>query len=186
MAMHMSASTKQWTLEELHGLPDDGNKYELVDGELYVTPPPNTDHETILARLSRILEPYVARERLGFVYHPRSVFRIGGSEVEPDLIIRQPPPGERTPWEDMPLPILVVETFSPYTRRRDVGVKYDFYMRSGIAEYWMIDPERMTITIARPGEEDGIVGDALVWHPAGASEPLTIRRHDVFGSEAVK
>lgn len=43
---------------------------------------------------------------------------------------------------------LVVESFSPYTRRRDVGVTHDFYTRSGIAEYWMIDPERMTITVA--------------------------------------
>ena len=179
--MHMAASTKQWTLEELHALPDDGNKYELVDGELYVTPPPNSDHETILARLSRILEPYVAREGLGLVYHPRSVLRIGGSEVEPDLMVRQPPPSADTAWEDMPVPILVIEIFSPYTRRRDVGAKYDFYVRNGIAEYWMIDPERLTITVASPGHDDRIVGDALVWHPPGASEPLAIRRQDLFG-----
>jgi len=182
--MHMAASTKQWTLEELHSLPDDGNKYELIDGELYVTPPPNTDHEKILARLSRLLEPYVARERLGFVYHPRSVFRISGSEVEPDLMVRQPPPRAHTKWEDMPLPILVVETFSPYTRRRDVGVKYDFYTRNGIAEHWMIDAERLTITVARLGEEDRIIADAFAWHPAGASEPLTIHCQEVFGSRA--
>ena len=179
--MHMAASTKQWTLEELHGLPDDGNKYELIDGELYVTPPPNPEHETILARLSRILESYVARQGLGFVYHPRSVFRVGGSEVEPDLMVRQPPPRERTRWEDMPLPILVVQKFSPYTRRRDAGVKYDFYTKHGVAEYWMIDPERRTITVARMGEEDRIVADAFDWHPGGASELLRIECHEVFG-----
>ena len=179
--MHMAASTKQWTLEELHNLPDDGNKYELIDGELYVTPPPNPEHETILARLTRILEPYVARHGLGFVYHPRSVFRVGGSEVEPDLMVRRPPPRERTGWEDMPLPILVVEAFSPYTRRRDLGVKYDFYTRNGIAEYWMIDPERRTITVVRTGDDARIVVDALEWHPAGASEPLSIEWQDLFG-----
>lgn len=56
--MHMAGGTKQWTLEELHALPDDGNKYEVIDGELYVTPPPSPEHGTILARLSRILEPW--------------------------------------------------------------------------------------------------------------------------------
>jgi Uma2 family endonuclease len=179
--MHMAASPKQWTLAELHSLPDDGNKYELVDGELYVTPPPNADHETILARLSRLLEPYVAHMGLGFVYHPRSVFRVGGSEVEPDLMVRQAPPHARTAWEEMPPPILVVETFSPYTRRRDVGVKREFYERNGIAEYWMIDPERETITVARPGEDDRTVNDRIMWHPAGASEPLAISVPEVFG-----
>ena len=179
--MHMAASTKQWTLEELHSLPDDGNKYELIDGELYVTPPPNPEHETILARLSRILEPYVARHGLGFVYHPRSVVRIGGSEVEPDLMVRRPPPGARTRWEDMPLPILVVETLSPYTRRRNLGAKYDFYTRNGVAEYWMIDPERRTITVTRMGQEDRIIADAFEWHPGGPIEPLRISCQEVFG-----
>jgi Uma2 family endonuclease len=181
MAMHMAASTKQWTLAELHSLPDDGNKYELIDGELYVTPPPNPEHETILARLSRILEPYVARHGLGLVYHPRSVVRVGDSEVEPDLMVRRPAFRERARCEDMPPPSLVVETFSPYTRRRDVGAKYDFYARNGIAEYWMIDPERRTITVARRGTEDLIVRDAFAWHPVGASEPLTIECEQLFG-----
>ena len=54
---HMPATTKVWTLEELHSLPDDGNKYELIRGELFVTPAPTNDHETISARLTRLLDP---------------------------------------------------------------------------------------------------------------------------------
>lgn len=92
----MLDATRPWTLAELHRLPDDGNKYELVRGELFVTPPPSTGHEDILARLSRILDPYVAEQRLGYVYHPRSVMELDGSEVEPDLMVRapMPPPAE--------------------------------------------------------------------------------------------
>ena len=70
MAMHMATQVKRWTLEELHSLPDDGNKYELIHGELFVTPPPNDDHETILARLTRILDRYVEANGLGQVYRP--------------------------------------------------------------------------------------------------------------------
>ena len=64
--MHMT-QTKRWTLEELHSLPDDGNKYELVRGDLFVTPPPSEEHETILARLHALLIPYVAANALGMV-----------------------------------------------------------------------------------------------------------------------
>jgi Uma2 family endonuclease len=54
--------TKRWTLAELHRLPeDDGNTYEVVHGELFVTPPPTVDHETVAARLVRVLDPYVER-----------------------------------------------------------------------------------------------------------------------------
>src|SRR5258708_25171814 len=103
--MHMATQTKRWTLEEVHSLPDDGNKYELVRGELFVTPPPSEDHETILGRLSALLEPYVAANGLGMVYHPRSVVRFEGSEVEPDLMVRQPRKRPVKDWDDAPSPI---------------------------------------------------------------------------------
>src|SRR4051812_45596473 len=71
-AMRMATEIKRWTLEELHSLPDDGNKYELIHGELFVTPAPSNDHETVLARLSELLFPYVRANKLGLVYHPRA------------------------------------------------------------------------------------------------------------------
>ena len=77
---------KWWTLAELHRLPDDGNKYELVRGDLFVAPAPSVVHETILVRLTDILAPFVAANDLGNVFHPRAVVRFKGSEVEPDLM----------------------------------------------------------------------------------------------------
>ena len=90
----MPTETKRWTLEELHGLPeDDGNSYELAYGELWVTPAPTDRHETILARLARILDPYVEAQGLSLVYRARAVIRVGRDvEVEPDLMVRQPHP----------------------------------------------------------------------------------------------
>jgi Uma2 family endonuclease len=81
--MHMATRIKRWTLDEVHSLPDDGNKYELIHGELFVTPPPSADHETILSRLTRLLEPYVERQHLGLVYHPRAVVRVRGRKPSP-------------------------------------------------------------------------------------------------------
>ena len=66
--MAVATKTKVWTLDEVHSLPDDGNTYELVRGELFVTPPPTVNHEEIAARLNRILVPFVATHQLGNVF----------------------------------------------------------------------------------------------------------------------
>jgi Uma2 family endonuclease len=180
--MSMATRIKRWTLRELHSLPDDGNKYEVVRGELFVTPAPTDEHETIAARLTDILGPYVREQGLGYVYHPRAVIRCKGSEVEPDLFIRQPHPNPKGSWASAPTPILVVEILSESTRRRDCGPKRDFYIEDvGIAEYWIVDPEELTITSVRKGEQDRVVRDRLVWSPAQAREPLLVRLRDVFG-----
>ena len=180
--MSMAATTKRWTLEELHSLPDDGNKYELVRGELFVTPAPAPLHESVLDRLTDILDPFVRAHGLGRVHHPRCVVRAKGSEVEPDLMVRQRPRSADLPWEDWPVPILVVEVLSPYTRRRDREEKRDFYLNDArIPEYWIVDPERRTITSVCAGVADDIVDATMTWTPADATEPLTFVLTDIFG-----
>ncbi len=179
--MPMAQSTTQWTLDRLHSLPDDGNKYELIHGELFVTPAPAPIHETIAARLTRLLDPYVAAHGLGYVYHPRAVFRRHGSEVEPDLMVSRPIDTDRG-WDVAPTPILIVEILSPTTRRRDHQHKREFYVEEAVGEYWIVDPERRTILVVRPGQPDVAAEDALTWQPAGAAEPLTIPLGEVFGA----
>lgn len=178
--MAMPVATRPWTLDDLERLPDDGNKYEVVRGELFVTPPPGPDHETILARLTRILDPYVERHALGFVYHPRAVFRFEGSEVEPDLMVRTRVTRELA-WNDSVKPLLIVEVLSPSTRRRDREQKRSFYVDVGIADYWIVDAEARTITVVRPAEQDAPCAGELTWHPAGAVEPLVVQVADLLG-----
>lgn len=183
--MAVVLATKRWTLEELHSLPDDGNKYELIHGELFVTPAPTDPHETVAARLTRLLDPYVAANDLGYVYRPRAVFRVihGSrevSEVEPDLMVRKPNPDSKKDWAKAPLPSLVVEISSPSTRRRDREHKRAFYTESGIPEYWLIDLEERAVIIVRPGAPVESATNTLLWHPAGAAEPITISLAEVF------
>jgi Uma2 family endonuclease len=168
------AHTTSWTLEELHRLPDDGNKYELVRGELFVTPPPSVGHESIGSVLHSILEPYVTSQRLGRIYRPRAVIRAEGSEVEPDMMVRPVPKTMSDRWEDVPLPILVVEIVSGSTRRRDYGQKRAFYMDLGIQEYWIADRSDRTIRIIRREEEEAVVRESFRWWPSGATQPLVV------------
>lgn len=180
--MHMPTRVNRWTLDEVHRLPDDGNKYELIHGELFVTPPPSVDHETILARLARALEPYVVRNNLGMIFHPRSVVRVKGSEAEPDLMVRRPPDTRlRNDWERLPIPILVVEVFSPYTRRRDHMQKRDWYVEIGVGEYWVVEPEERSVRVIKRVVEDTIARDTLHWHPSAAESPLEIDLGSLFG-----
>ena len=177
----MSMPAKAWTLEELHRLPDDGNKYELIRGELFVTPPPSVDHEEVLARLSAILTGYVERHGLGKVYHPRAVIRFEGSEAEPDLMVRVVPLGiHGNAWETLPPPLLVIEAMSPTTRRRDLVNKREYYHDAGAGEYWVLDSERHEILVIRREESGVVVRDSLVWRTV-AAEPLVLDVRALFG-----
>ncbi len=177
--MHMATQAKRWTLAELHRLPDDGNKYELVRGELFVTPTPSVTHETILVRLTDILALFVAANDLGKVFHPRAVVRFEGSEVEPDLMVRRPHPD--LDWDDAPTPILVVEVLSGATRRRDLGDKRQLYMAAGVPEYWIVDPHAKSVLVVRAGESDCRMATELTWTPTGARQSLVIEVSTIFG-----
>lgn len=180
--MAVATQVKKWTLEELHRLPDDGNKYELVRGELFVTPPPGDEHETIAAKLNAVVAPYVGEHGLGLVYRPKAVMRYEGSEVEPDLMVRQPHPdrkGNDSDWDSAPIPILVVEILSSYTRRRDFNEKKQLYLDAGVSEYWIVDPAEHAISVVRP-DFARIEHDRLTWSPRGANSPLTFDVAAVF------
>lgn len=179
--MAVSTQLKVWSLEELHSLPDDGNKYELIHGELFVTPAPTMRHETILARLTRLLDPYVARHGLGYVFRARAVVRLRPrSEVEPDLFVSHP----GSSYDDAPIPSLVVEVHSPYTQRRDQDQKRRFYLEDlKVPEYWMVDPRHRTVMVARPGLPDLVTGKQVSWNPAGTSETLTLDVQSLFDAD---
>mgnify|MGYP001575004723 CR=1 FL=1 len=179
--MAVSVATKHWTLEELDSLPDDGNTYEVIHGELFVTPAPTYDHETIAARLHRILEPYVERNGLGLIFRPKAVIQRSDSQVEPDLQVCQPQANRKATWRTAPVPSLVVEILSPSTKRRDREHKRRFYMELGVTEYWIVDPEQETVAVIKADRPDVTSGETITWSPAGASQSLTLDVAVLFG-----
>lgn len=173
--MAMPNSIARWTLSELHRLPDDGNRYELVHGELFVTPAPSFAHQEIVDALAALLQPYIWKHNLGRLVFPRSVIRVGShSEVEPDMMVRPVSHSRPTSWDDAPLPILVVEVVSATTRRRDHVEKRALYLEAEVPDYWIVDREPRTIRVVRPGCDDADIVTTLIWHPPGATEALTV------------
>jgi Uma2 family endonuclease len=167
----MALDTRAWTRADLDRLPDDGNRYEVLGGELLVTPPPSDLHEEIVAWLTMRLTPFVRDNHLGMVYHPRSVVQIGDEQTEPDLMVR--PIAPLRGWDRAPRPILVVEVTSRSTRQRDLVAKRQFYVESGIAEYWVVDRERELVLQIR-GVEERPVASTIRWSPPGTTAALDV------------
>ena len=179
--MAMPDTLDRWSLAELHRLPDDGNRYELVRGQLFVTPAPSYAHQCLVDDLAAALFPYVATHRLGRLSLPRGVVRVGtDTEVEPDLMVRPHPAGRPLTWETAPLPLLVVEVLSDTTRRRDRVEKRSLYRDLNIPDYWIVDGDRRVVRVARPGADDVDVSAVLTWQPLSVTDPFVLDLDEYF------
>lgn len=172
--MPMAQTIKRWTRADLGNLPDDGNSYEVIRGELFVTPAPRVRHQQIVVVLARLIGRYVDAHGLGDVHQPRSVIVFEDNEAEPDLMVRPAVSAPVDEWEDAPMPFLVIEVVSDSTRRRDLTAKRSLYLDAGIPEYWIVDGDARSITVVRRDVPDVVVADRLRWSPAGAPAPLDI------------
>jgi Uma2 family endonuclease len=177
--MHMALTSKRWTRADLDRLPEDGNRYELVDGELFVVAPPSLRHERILKSIGRRLDPFVRLHALGDVYDGNPCFARGEDQVEPDLIITTTPFPLPDKWDDMPVPSLVVEVLSTSTARHDRVTKRGLYLRSGIPEYWVVDGKARAVHVVKQTIEY-TTADRLIWTPPGCAESLELDLRGIF------
>lgn len=139
------------TYEDYVLFPDDGKRHEIIDGEHYVTPAPNTRHQAIVVNLLRLVAPFVYERRLGRVYAaPIDVVLSEPDIVQPDLIfVSAARASIVTATNVQGAPDLAVEILSEGSRRKDEVVKRKLYQRSGVAEYWIVDPELETGKVYR-------------------------------------
>ena len=149
--MVMALATRAWTVEDLETLPDDGNRYEVVRGQLLVTPSPSFGHQALVSAIHVLLANYLARDGMALAFVAPGDVRFGRKDqVQPDVFVI--PVALVTPditWYNAPKPIIVIEVLSNSTRRRDLGVKRDLYMARGIPEYWIVDGPNREVKIGR-------------------------------------
>ena len=159
------------TYDDFLLFPDDGKRHELIDGEHYVTPAPNTKHQRVSGNLHFLLRSHLEHEPIGTVFYaPFDVIFSRFDVVEPDLLYMS---NERsaailTSKNVEGAPELIIEIGSPSTRKRDETIKRRLYQRSGVSEYWVVDPEldvvrvyRSEIVFERPQELSREAGDLL-------------------------
>jgi Uma2 family endonuclease len=170
--MKPASSGVKLTYDDFLLFPDDGKRHELIDGEHYVTPSPSIRHQEISGRLHLLIGAWLEEHPVGKIFFaPLDVLLSKFDVVEPDLLYVS---NERAATllagqHVTGAPDLVVEIGSPATRKRDETIKRRLYERSGVVEYWVVDPDIDVIRVyrragdrfARAGELSREVGDVL-------------------------
>ena len=146
MAVTKPAGT--WTYEDLFALPDDGKRYEIIEGELYEMPAPQSAHARVIMNLILLLAPIIARLGGVILTAPHDVFFRGADPVQPDILAILPGGAARiaTRGTEGP-PDLLIEVLSPSNRGHDIVTKSALYGRAGVREYWIVDPENQKVEV---------------------------------------
>lgn len=170
----------QWTLEEVRALRNSttgGTRYELVDGELLVTPAPTGVHQMAVQLLWAALYPYARQHKIGLAsVAPRDVDPEPGRSVQPDVFVVPPDEIERfrggDPVERL---LLAAEVLSPSSARGDRVKKRALYQRNRVSEYWIVDPDARVVERWRPDDDrPEVLATRVDWLPVGANAAFTL------------
>ncbi|WP_033437343.1 Uma2 family endonuclease [Saccharothrix sp. NRRL B-16314] len=143
-AMAHDQGGRPYTVEDLEGMPDDGHRYELIDGWLHVSPARGYRHQRVVLKLGALLDA-ACPDDLTVLPAPFAVRPSGNTELQPDVLV-----GRDVDFTDKLLPVaplLAVEVLSPSTGIVDLTLKKGAYERMGVVSYWIIDPRELTLTV---------------------------------------
>lgn len=185
MAMPAHAHPTEWTVDMLDALPNDGNRYEIIDGDLVVTPSPSNAHQLVVGALYSRLRAYMRPTQVGrATISPSDVRREDRqrNRVQPDIfVVRLGVEG----WPPYPFDLadllLAVEVESPSTGAYDHQTKRELYLRAGVPEYWIVNAETRTIARWRRLDDPGeLLARRLEWQPAAELEPFVLDLREFF------
>jgi Uma2 family endonuclease len=148
------STTTRWTSKDLDSLPDDGTRYEIIDGELYMSKQPHFYHQDVCMQLAGLLWNWNRSANLGRVVPAPGLIFAEDDDVAPDLVWLS---NERLAESLKPdgkfhsAPDLVIEVLSPgrANERRDLDAKLSLYDRCGVSEYWIVSWQTRAIDIYR-------------------------------------
>ncbi len=179
--MGMPQAARRYTVDEVLAFPSDGNRYELVHGELLVTPAPQMRHQLTLTRLFAALSRDLAdHDDVELLVSPADIQWPEEVLVQPDVFVV--PTAEITEeWSSIQTLLLAVEVVSPSSARHDRVTKRRVYQRQRVATYWIVDPDARMVEVWHPDDEQPeIVTDVLRWRVAAEAEELAIDLGKLF------
>ncbi len=185
--MGMVALDRRWTTADVRALTREDRpwpRYELIAGELLVTPAPRPAHQVAAFELCRLLDDYLKLAPYGLALMSPSDIELRPETItQPDVFVvpaETPAVGNGLEWSDVRSLLLAIEVLSPSSWRSDRVVKRDFYLASGVLEYWIVDLDARVIERWFPEQQTPeLHHDRIVWAP-GAGAGLEINVVEFF------
>jgi Uma2 family endonuclease len=178
--MGMPVSVPRYTVDDLACFPHDGNRYELLDGILLVTPGPRPGHQIVGGRLQGELFAAVQRPGHAYVVGPGAVSVPPLTQLEPDLLVFPARFGPNGKWADVSEHWLAVEILSRGSRMYDREFKRDAYLALGVAEVWLVDIRDHSVEISRAARPAEVVHDVIRWRPPTLDLVVPVDLAEVF------
>ena len=175
--MAMAISVPHYTVDELDRFPDDGNRYELVDGVLLVTPLPVPAHQIVANRLQALLT--AALFDVAHVVGPGVVVRKPKTQLQPDVLAYSGRIPARSDWSAILDHWLAIEVLSPSSHIYDRDFKRDAYLALGVQQVWLVDWRERYIDVCKVPGKSKRVRDSVRWRPP-EGETVVLSLNDVF------
>ena len=177
------AAPVYYTADMVRAMPDDGNIYEVVHGELLVSPSPRLWHEEVAHRLLETVRAYLRANPVGLAIGSRSDLSWGLDDVlvSPDLFVVPLEEARRLDWLSLRTVLLAAEVLSPSSVKADRFTKRRLYQERGVPLYWVVEADQRFVEVWRPDDAfPTIEREALTWAPAGAAGPYTLELAQLF------
>lgn len=178
--MAMAISVPRYTLADLERFPDDGNRYELLDGVLIVTPAPSNAHQVIVSRLQLPLMQAVMVTGRGQVVGPGAITLPPNTQLQPDILVYPARYPIDAKWQEIGEHWLAVEVLSRSSRVYDREIKRDAYIALGVQEVWLVDRRNQLVEVSRRRGPGTITEDVLRWHIPTYDVEVAIPLTEVF------
>jgi Uma2 family endonuclease len=175
-------ATLYYTADMVRSLPEDGNRYETVHGELLVTPSPRALHQLALGRLVLALGNYLRDHPFGALFaSPADISWTPDTLVQPDLFVVSLTEARTLDWARMQTLLLAIEVLSPSSVRADRFTKRRLYQEQRVPLYWVVDCDAESVEVWTPESLFPVLEkERLTWHPEGARSPCNIDLQEIF------
>lgn len=176
------AAPVYYSADMVRALPDDGNRYETVYGELLVTPAPRLWHQEIVTRLLVALHRYLDDNPVGHLLaSPADISWSDDTLVQPDLFVCDREQARTLDWSHVKTLLFVIEVLSPSTARHDRFTKRRLYQGVRIPNYWLVDPDQRLVEVWTPDATTPVIQrERVAWAPNSATVEFEVELAELF------
>lgn len=178
--MGMAVSVPRYTVDDLDRFPDDGDRYELLDGILLVTPAPRAVHQIVTSRLQHFLTTAVQQPGHAHVVGPGAISVPPRTQLQPDILVYPARFGPALDWAMVTEHWLAVEVLSRSSRIYDREFKRDAYFALGVPQVWLVDIADRSVDVWRARATHEVVRGTIRWRVPALDVEVAIELAELF------